>query len=320
MSKQESFNEKLGGASLEELEGMWKDALREFMGQIGVDERYTEAEGSVVRHKAWTSLATDWITLPSVVRQQRYGELLEVIREAGYATRAECLRCGDCCRNSGPTLFVDDIRLFEEGLLLRNQVYTLRRGERVRLPHGTGSMVLKEETLKVRDNPQTGYCFFLDDDIDRCQIYRGRPLQCRAQACWDTSDIEHAIAHEERLNRAHVVKPDEPVAEAILAHESHCALGFLADAFADLAEGDAQAADRIVDALAYDTQLRPLLAEKLPLPADELDLYFGRPLIQVVEMYGIRVIADGDSYRLEPIAPADAPADTPADTQDAEKG
>lgn len=305
MTKQESFNDKLGRASLEEVEGIWKEALREFMGQIGVPERQAEAEDSVGRHPAWTSLATDWITLPQVVRQQRYGELLEVLREAGYATRAECMRCGDCCRKSGPTLFLDDLRLFEEGLLQRNLVYTLRRGERVQLPDGTGSMVLNDETLKVRDNPQTGHCFFLDDDIDRCQIYHGRPLQCRAQACWDTSDIEHAIAHEERLARAHIVKPDEPVAEAILAHESHCALALLADAFADLAEGDDQAADRIVDALAYDTQLRPLLAEKLPLPTDELDFCFGRPLIQVVEMYGVRVVTDGDSYRLEPIAPAE---------------
>jgi len=305
MSEQVSFNERLGAASPEELEELWKAALREFMGQIGVPKRYAEAEGSVLRHESWTSMSADWISLPSVLRQQRYGELLEVLREAGYATRAECLRCGDCCRKSGPTLFVDDLRLFEEGLLLRNQVYTLRRGERVSLPDG-GTMVLKDETLKVRDNPETGHCLFLDDDIDRCQIYHGRPLQCRAQACWDTSDIEHAITHEERLSRAHVVGPDEPVAKAILAHESHCALPLLADAFAELAEGNAQAAERIVDALAYDTELRPLLTEKLPLPADELDFYFGRPLIDVVRMYGVRVIADAGTFRLEPIAPAES--------------
>jgi len=305
MTEQESFNEKLGGASLVEVEGMWKEALREFMGQIGAPERYVEAEGSVLHHASWTSLATDWITLPQVVRRQRYGELLEVLREAGYATRPECLRCGDCCRKSGPTLFTDDLRLFEEGLLQRNQVYTLRRGERVQVPDGTGTMILDEETLKVRDNPQTGHCFFFDDDIDRCQIYHGRPLQCRAQACWDTSDIEHAFANEERLCRAHVVGPDEPVAEAILAHEAHCALALLADAFADLAEGHDQAADRLVDALAYDAQLRPLLTENLPLPPDELDFYFGRPLAQVVEMYGIRVVTEGDEHRLEPMAPAE---------------
>ncbi len=311
MSKQESFNEKLGGASLQELEGMWKEALLEFMDQIGVPERYIEAEGSVQRHETWTSMAPDWITLPVVVRQQRYGELLEVLREAGYATRAECLRCGDCCRNSGPTLFMDDLRLFEEGLLQRNQVYTLRRGERVALPAGVGTMVLKAETLKIRDNPETGHCFFLDDAIDRCQIYHGRPLQCRAQACWDTSDIEYAIENEERLNRAHVVGPHEPVAEAMVAHEAHCSLALLADAFAELGEGDEAAVDRIVDALAYDTQLRPLLAEKLPLAADELDFYFGRPLSKVVEMFGVQVMDDGDGYRLEPIAPP------PADAEDA---
>ncbi len=306
MSKEESFNEKLGQASLEELEGIWKEALREFMGQIGVPERYVEAKGSVGRHEAWTSLATDWATMPQVMRQQRYGALLEVIREAGYATRAECLRCGDCCRNSGPTLFTDDLRLFEEGLLQRNQVFTLRRGERVALPGGASSMILKAETLKVRDNPETGHCFFLDHDIDRCQIYTGRPLQCRAQACWDTSDIEEAIENEERLNRAHVIGPDEPVAEAIVAHESHCSLALLADAFAELGEGDEGGAERVVDALAYDHQLRILMAEKLPLPVDELDFYFGRPLSQVVEMFGVRVIEEGQNFRLEPLVPPES--------------
>jgi Fe-S-cluster containining protein len=304
MTTDESFNEKLAGASPEDLESLWKEALREFMGQIGVPERIVEAEGSVQRHEVWTSLVTDWNTLPPMVRQQRYGALLEVLREAGYATRAECLRCGDCCRISGPTLFLDDLRLFEEGLLQRNQVYTLRRGERVAVPGG-GSMVLKAETLKMRDNAETGHCFFLDDDIDRCQIHQGRPLQCRAQACWDTSDIEQAIATEERLNRAHVIGPDEPVAEAIIAHESHCSLALLTQAFAELSEGDDEAVNRIVDALAYDTQLRPLLAEKLPLPVDELDFYFGRPLGQVVEMFGVRVVNEGDGYRLEPLAPPD---------------
>lgn len=306
MSEQESFAEKLGGADLAQVEAFWKEALVGFMEQVGVPERYAEAEGSVLRHESWTSLAADWDTLPPPLRAQRYGELLEVLREAGYATRAECLRCGDCCRKSGPTLFTDDLRLFTDGFLKRNMVYTLRRGERVRLPDGTGSMVLAEETLKIRDNPETGHCLFLDDDIDRCQIYRERPLQCRAQACWDTSDIQEAFAKEERLNRAHVVAPSEPVAEAIVVHEARCGLGPLADAVAELAEGNPRAVERIVDALAYDTQLRPLLSEKLPLPADELDFYFGRPLIQVVEMYGIRVVAEDGEYRLEPIAPVAA--------------
>ena len=90
MSEQETFNEKLGGASLEELEGIWKDALREFMDQIGVPERYAEAEGSVQRHASWTTLQTDWITLPQVVRQQRYGELRGRDARAPEVLAVEC--------------------------------------------------------------------------------------------------------------------------------------------------------------------------------------------------------------------------------------
>ena len=76
---------------------------------------------------------------------------------------------------------------------------------------------------------------------------------------------------------------------------------------AELAEENERALEPVVDALAYDTQLRPLLAEKLPLPAEELDFYFGRPLVDVIEMYGVRVERDPDgSYRLEPLVPPDA--------------
>ncbi len=312
MSKEASFTEKLEKASLADVEELWKKALREFMDEVGVPERYVEAEGSVLRHESWTTLQPEWDGLPSPVRQKCYGELLEVIREAGYATRAECLRCGDCCRKSGPTLFTDDLRLFTDGLLQRNMVYTLRRGERVLLPDGTGTMALKEETLKVRENPETGHCMFLDNDIDQCQIYSERPLQCRAQACWDTSDIEQAISEEKRLNRSHVVRPDEPVAEAIVAHEARCSVAALTELFKELSEGYEPAVDSIKAALAYDTQLRPLLSEKLPLPADELDFYFGRPLVDLVEMFGVRVVTEGDDHQLEAIAPPE-PADPEQD-------
>ncbi|MFH2005214.1 MAG: YkgJ family cysteine cluster protein [bacterium] len=307
LSMEAPFVEKLGRASLEEVEAMWQEALQEFMERIGVPERLGEAAASVRRDPAWTGLAVDWITLPTVIRQTRYGELLSALERAGYATRQECLRCGDCCRGASPSLFLDDLRLLTEGVVKRSQIFTLRRGEAVSLPAPLGTMVLRDETIKLREHPETGYCLFFDDDENHCGIYFDRPLQCRAQACWDTQVIEHAVKHEERLSRAHVLSPDEPVAEALLAHEAHCALEPIADAFAAVAQGEEQALELILDALAYDAQLRPLLVDKLPLPADELDFVFGRPLSRVVEMYGVRVAPQPDgSFELVPLA-ADAP-------------
>jgi len=309
MSKETSFVEKLGGASLEEVEALWQEALQEFMDRIGVPERYGEAEASVRLDPAWTGLSADWITLPSAIRQTRYGELLSMLERCGYATRQECLRCGDCCRGASPSLFLDDLRLLNEGVVKRSQIYTLRRGEAVSLPAPLGTMVLRDETIKLRANPETGYCLFFDDNENSCSIYFDRPLQCRAQACWDTEVIEHAVKHEERLNRAHVLSPDEPVTEALLAHESHCALEPIADAFAAVGQGEEQALERVIDALAYDAQLRPLISEKLPLPAEELDFVFGRPLSQVVEMYGVRVSSQPDgSFELVPLAPPAPPS------------
>ena len=306
MGNEPTFVETLGRASLDELETLWKEALREFMAQIGVPDQVAAAEALVLADPAWTGLAADWITLPSAARQTRYGQILELVQKSGYSTRPFCLRCGACCRRSSPTLFTDDLRLFAEGVITRADAYTLRRGEVVSLPEGLGTLILEAENIKLREDPETGACMFYDAVANSCGIYKERPLQCRAQACWDTEYLVEALTKEERLGRTHVVSPQEPVADAILAHEGHCALPPLAEAFRAISDGSEDALDQVFSALAYDAQLRPLLVEKLPLPAEELDFLFGRPMRTVIQMFGVRVEDDPDGgYRLVSLAPGD---------------
>lgn len=295
------FVERLALASFAELETLWQETLAEFMRQIGVPENQEQAAEALRRHPFYQGLEADWLTLPSKAREDRYARLLELLERVGYETRPFCLRCGACCQGSSPSLFLEDKRLFDEGLVTRAEAVTLRAGERVRLPLGQGSQALSEETIKLREDPETGYCLFYDSETRGCRIYLERPLQCRAQACWDTSDVESVLRKEERLTRAHLVSPDEPVAPALPAHEARCSVLGLAEAFEDLANGKEDALDVVIAALAYDTELRPLLRDKLPLPEAELEFTFGRPLVRVVEQFGVRVVPDGEGYRLEPL-------------------
>jgi len=295
-----SFVDQLARATWPELETLWQDALRDFLSEIGAPDEFDQAAQLVRDHAFTRSLEVDWITLPSKAREDRYARLLEVLQEAGYATRPFCTRCGACCEGGSPSLHAEDLRLFSEGIVRRDQVYTLRAGQRVRLPVDLGTMVLKDEAIKLREAPESGHCIFYDAGSKECGIYHDRPLQCRAQACWDLADVQKVIRRGKKLSRADVVAPDEPVAPALVAHESHCSLVGLAEAFEDVAHGREDGLEVIYGALSYDAEIRSLLAERLPLPEGELEFYFGRPLAQVVRQFGVDVVPDGDGYRLEP--------------------
>lgn len=299
MEETRPFAERLAEASFEEMEALWGDALGDFMIKIGVPQNQEQAADAIRSHPFYGSLRADWVTLPTRAREDRYSRLLDLLQRAGYETRPMCLRCGACCQGASPSLFVEDRRLFDEGIVKRAQALTLRAGERVRLPFGQGSVALTEETIKLREDPDTGCCLFFDPVDRSCGIYLERPLQCRAQACWDTSDVETVLAKEDRLVRAHLVEPDETVAPALPAHEARCSVLGLAEAFQDLAGGREDAMQLIIAALAYDGELRPLFAKNLPMPVEELDFYFGRPLSVVVEQFGVRVVPDPEGHRLE---------------------
>jgi Fe-S-cluster containining protein len=303
------FTAQLAEASWPELEALWQQALAEFLERIGAAEHLAEVTRAVRDHAYTRSLRADWITLPSRAREDRYGRLLELMQTLGYQSRPYCIRCGACCQGASPSLFEEDRRLFDHGLVTREQVYTLRAGERVSLPLDLGSMSLTDEVIKLREDPDTGHCQFYDGDAQACRIYAERPLQCRAQACWDTADIQRVLKRSPKLARAHVVDPSEPVAEALVVHESHCSVVRLAEAFEDAAHGREDGIQGVIEALAYDEQLRPLLSEKLPLPAAELEFYFGRPLEQVIRQFGVQVVRDAEGNRLEPLPSAAYEAD-----------
>jgi Fe-S-cluster containining protein len=309
MESDSTFSERLGQADLNELEALWLAALRRFLQEIQAADHYAEAEAQVRQHPAWTALQADWITLPTRAREERYQRLLEAVEQAGYATRPYCISCGACCRRASPSLFVDDRELLTRGIVKRSQVYTLRRGERVRLPEPLGTMQLSDEMIKIRESDQ-GHCLFFDAEAGRCTIYDDRPLQCRAQACWDLSDLKEALTQREPLTRPHVLSSDEPVAEAVIAHEAHCSVFALAEDFEDVVRGKETAMSSILDALAYDTQLRPFLAEKLPLPEEDLEFLFGRPLTRVVRQFGVEVVREPDgTHRLQPVERQEPDAD-----------
>jgi Fe-S-cluster containining protein len=194
---------------------------------------------------------------------------------------------------------VEDIGLWSQGLLSPRELYTLRPGEPVHMNVEGRLGSLPEELVKIRQRPGTGHCIFYQEEEKACRIYEHRPLQCRVQACWDPGALEE-LWRAGKLSRRHLVQDDKEMLELIGAHDERCSLEKLGAAFGEWYEsGSEPAIQQILDQLRYDTALRSLVQERLGLGEQELEFYFGRPLIQIIRAYGFRVERDDDgTYRL----------------------
>jgi len=85
-----------------------------------------------------------------------------------------CTGCGVCCSGKGRVWLSErDIVTLAEALELSPHELVERSVERV------------EGRWALREDPQTGDCSFLKDR--RCQVYEGRPRQCRTFPWWPST-------------------------------------------------------------------------------------------------------------------------------------
>ncbi len=213
--------------------------------------------------------------------------------------RTDCIRCGTCCKKGGPTLHAEDTPLFEKGILEKQHVYTLRKGEVVRNIDET-LVVLEQEIIKIKGQAEAWTCMFYNDDQRRCTIYDHRPVECRALKCWDIREFKEVIARP-RIQRSDLINSNDGILRLIDAHEQRCAYKTLELAVKGLEGPDSEkAVEKILDLLQYDHYMRPLLMEKLDLPYHTIDFFFGRPLTTTIRMFGLCVKEEGDSFILLP--------------------
>jgi Fe-S-cluster containining protein len=214
--------------------------------------------------------------------------------------RTQCIRCGTCCMKGGPTLHQEDASLFTKGILDETRVYTLRKGELVRNVDES-LMALEHEMIKIKGQGKSWTCMFYDEDQKACTIYEHRPLECHALKCWDLRDLEKAMARP-RLERKDLIDSKDGILKIIEAHEERCAYEILRLAVEELQGPEPErAVEKILDLLQYDHCIRPLITEKLQIPADLLDFFLGRALTFTICMFGLCVKREGDSFVLAPL-------------------
>ncbi len=218
---------------------------------------------------------------------------MERLVQLAYASRPYCLRCGECCRQGSPSLHQEDLELLDHDLISTRQIYTLRQGEPVKFNIIEGRLgFLPGELIKIKEDPESRNCIFFVQDNNSCTIYHHRPLQCRVQACWDPEKLEK-LYHRGKLTRHHLLREDQPLLELLETHNERCAFEKLDSAFKEFHEtGDEKAIDQVLDILRQDMVFRDFLKTRLDRDEEELDFLLGRPLVEIVRAYGVRVEKD----------------------------
>jgi Fe-S-cluster containining protein len=251
-----------------------------------------QAEQSPLHQRA----AAEWGELSGEQRDELWSQLLDDSARNTAEPLPVCIRCGQCCRRGSPTLEVDDLELLGEERIPWRELYTMRRGEPASSPHTDQPFFLEAERIKIREKPGSSECIFLDDETGLCRIHEDRPLQCRAQACWEEVDGQRFV-DAEYLTRQHIFGAVELLLEVLGKHDTRCSFERLRDAFETLRTSNGQNADEAIDVLAFDEHTREFCVQQLSVPEDGLDLLLGRSLSARVKLFGFRIEVAEDGTR-----------------------
>lgn len=233
-----------------------------------------------------------WPRMNGSQRLQAWKILLEYSEQAVCDILPTCVQCGECCRKGSPTLHVEDLELLSQGKLSWNQLITLRKGEPVRSPAKEEIFFLLDERIKVREKSGTQECVFLDGSTDRCTIYIDRPMQCRAQACWDSTEAEQ-LTKQAYLTRRDIFADVELLLDVISEHHQRCSFVNLQNAFKQLQENGGSI-DELLELMAYEDHFRHFFSQQFNIPDDTLDLVFGRSFSALAQIFGFRVEKEED--------------------------
>ena len=188
--------------------------------------------------------------------------------------------------------------MVDQGTLPASCLYTLRRGELARDPISGNLVELPTELIKLKGQNESWTCTFFATDDAQCRIYRHRPLECRSLKCWDTAEFEKNYSSD-RLTRRDLLEKIPGLWELVTDHEMHCAYATIKKLVAQLAHNDREAAvQMIIEAVRFDTEIRNLVVEKAGLDTAMTDFIFGRPLMETITMFGIKIEEHDGGYKL----------------------
>ena len=134
--------------------------------------------------------------------------------------RTHCIRCGECCLGSSPTLQMADVSLVYDGFIERANLYTIRLGELVRDNIRGELRITDKEIIKIKEKKNSPGCIYYDEKAKACTTYEYRPIQCKALACWDDSEFMRVYARP-KADRRDTIR-DKIVLGLMKEHDKRC--------------------------------------------------------------------------------------------------
>jgi Fe-S-cluster containining protein len=206
--------------------------------------------------------------------------------------RTHCIRCGECCLASSPTLQMADVSLVYDGFIDRGNLYTIRLGELIRDNIHGELRVTDKEIIKIKEKENGLGCIHYNEKAKACTIYEYRPIQCKALACWDESEFMRVYARP-KADRRDIIR-DKIVLGLMKEHDKRCSYMELDKFVRQIKKEGEEAVRKILEVLKFDHHIRTFTSKKLGIGFSEMDFLFGRPLIDTIKMFGLKVIKQPD--------------------------
>jgi Fe-S-cluster containining protein len=282
---------QLKNGNSEEVEAECKQALDRLLKEIHSPASLDDLWPAIQTNSVFQDLLGNWSSWTESYRERCWDTLCREMEKAAYATRPYCLRCGDCCRQGSPTLFVEDMPILRQGIIKRPDLFTLRPGE-IGFSGITQDLVLlTEERIKIKEKPGSRECLAFDPETNVCSIYEGRPLQCREMECWNPDNFQGLDSHT-FLSRKDLLNPDDPLIPIIESHTGRCAVPDLQEALSGIKKDMAAAQDKALDILFFDRHLREYLNQELGISPENQIFLLGRPVLDLIHSFGFHVEED----------------------------
>ena len=198
---------------------------------------------------------------------------------------AECTRCGTCCKKGGPSFHLEDKHLIDKGIILSKYLFTIRKGELAYDNVSQELLPLSSELIKIKGKNDSSTCIFFNESEKKCEIYKNRPVECKALKCWDTREIEK-IYSKNRLTRKDLLFNIEGLWELVKDHQLRCSYEKIKKILQKQDSSKNAMQKEILEIIRYDAQIRQLVVKKGGMDSEILDFLFGRPLTITIKPFG----------------------------------
>lgn len=225
-------------------------------------------------------------------------ELLSATDIKNSGKQVSCRQCGICCTKGGAALHGEDFFLLQQGLIPRQNLITIRKGELAYNPITDKVQPTKAEIVKLRGTGREWTCCYYDALTTGCSIYENRPLACRALKCWDPEE-SLSLVETDLLSRLDILKEDEPLLELVKAHNSTCSLPDFASLSQVLQQETVRTVAELETLINRDLSFRNKVVEDSEVVFKEELFLFGRPLFQLLHSFDLSVFQEGHCLRLQ---------------------